>query len=210
MSPETQTTANGTAPEAQKLSTQDVGIIFVQEYYTYMHKSPETLHCFYGKMSTRVHGAECELVTQANGQQEIHASIVAEGFSNRRVELTNIDSLPSINGSIIVQVLGKMADDNQPFRRFVQTFFLAEQPSGFYLHNDILRYLKDDADESEPAEPTVPATVVPEPAAEVPVPAAPVVVAAAAAEPVAPVEAPKPVEPKQDEKVDASDSAPAP
>lgn len=39
--------------------------------------------------------------------------------------------------------MGEMSNDNCP-RRFVQTFFLAAQPNGYYVLNDILRYLKED------------------------------------------------------------------
>lgn len=42
-----------------------------------------------------------------------------------------------------------MSNDGNPNRKFSQTFFLAEQPNGYYVLNDIFRYLKDDDDIEE-------------------------------------------------------------
>ncbi|KAJ1832638.1 hypothetical protein IWW55_002951 [Coemansia sp. RSA 2706] len=195
MSTTQQSTANGTAGEAQKVSAQEIGWMFAHEYYSFMNSDPKKLQYFYGKKSTCVHGTEGKIVTQANGQQEIYATIAAEEFQGSQIEVTTVDILPSINGSIIVQVLGKIAKDTQPFRRFAQTFFLAEQPSGYYLHNDILRYLKDDIEDSEPVAAITTATTeaAPEaqPAKEAPKPAVPA--APKKDEKVDPDEAPKPV-----------------
>jgi hypothetical protein len=47
-----------------------------------------------------------------------------------------------------------MSNRGETWRKFVQTFFLAEQPNGYFVLNDIFRFLKeesvegDDADES--------------------------------------------------------------
>jgi hypothetical protein len=74
-----------------------------------------------------------------------------------------------------------MSNANQPWRKFTQTFFLAEQPNGYFVLNDIFRYLKEESDEEEEEplqdEPAsvaaVPAPVQEEVASE---PAAPVAV----------------------------------
>jgi len=42
-----------------------------------------------------------------------------------------------------------MSNNSEPWRKFAQTFFLAEQPNGYFVLNDIFRYLKEDADEDE-------------------------------------------------------------
>ncbi|KAJ2707750.1 hypothetical protein FB645_000523 [Coemansia sp. IMI 203386] len=176
-----QTTSNGTAsatsPEARKVATQEVGWLFAKEYYKFMNSDPERLHQFYGKKSISIHGEEGQSVFQANGQQEIRSAIESGEFKGRKVLVTNVDALPSINSSIIVQVIGQMdTKDGQSYLRFVHTFVLAEQQGGYYIHNDILRYLNEDGEDREAAT---------EPASE---PAAPVVENI-----------------KKDEKVDADD-----
>lgn len=52
-----------------------------------------------------------------------------------------------------------MSNKNQPHHKFCQTFVLAEQPNGYFVLNDIFRYLSDDEDEiveDEPARPEAP------------------------------------------------------
>jgi hypothetical protein len=44
-----------------------------------------------------------------------------------------------------------MSNKAGPWRKFVQTFFLAEQPNGYFVLNDIFRYLKEDGEVEEEA-----------------------------------------------------------
>lgn len=44
-----------------------------------------------------------------------------------------------------------MSNKSQPHRKFVQTFVLASQTNGYFVLNDIFRYIKDDEDEEEAA-----------------------------------------------------------
>jgi hypothetical protein len=54
--------------------------------------------------------------------------------------------MSSTNNGIIVQVLGEMSNQGTEARKFAQTFFLAEQPKGYYVLNDIFRFLREDID----------------------------------------------------------------
>ncbi|UZJ56848.1 hypothetical protein CBS101457_006168 [Exobasidium rhododendri] len=122
----------------------EVGWLFVPQYYTFLNNDPNKLHCFYTKRSTLVHGTELEEATLCFGQQQIHDKIVSLGFSDAKVFVSNVDSQASAAGGIIIQVLGEMSNDAGPWRKFVQTFFLAEQTNGYFVLNDIFRYLKED------------------------------------------------------------------
>ena len=44
-----------------------------------------------------------------------------------------------------------MSNQAAPHRKFVQTFVLAEQPTGYYVLNDIFRYIVDEEEEEEEA-----------------------------------------------------------
>ncbi len=60
-----------------------------------------------------------------------------------------------------------MSNKSEPHHKFVQTFVLAEQPNGYFVLNDIFRYLNDDEDEiveDEHPQPEVPAEEPPTPA----------------------------------------------
>lgn len=74
------------------------------------------------------------------------------GFEDCKVYVSNVDSQSSAAGGIIIQVLGEMSNKNGPWRKFAQTFFLAEQPNGYFVLNDIFRYLKDEEETEEQAE----------------------------------------------------------
>jgi hypothetical protein len=63
-----------------------------------------------------------------------------------KVRVLNVDSQASFE-NIVVQVIGEMSNKSEPHHRFVQTFVLATQQNGYYVLNDIFRYLNDDDDE---------------------------------------------------------------
>jgi len=148
----------------------EVGWQFVPQYYTFVNKQPNRLHCFYTKTSTFIHGTEGEDGKPCYGQQEIHNKITSIGFEDCKVFIHSVDAQSSANGGIIIQVIGEMSNHGDPWRKFVQTFFLAEQPNGYFVLNDIFRFLKEETvegdDVSEPEPEPAPAT----PAAQVPAP----------------------------------------
>jgi len=219
MSPSTtapnDTSAGADRPKVSKAS--EVGWLFVTHYYTMMNQDPTRLYRFYTNKSAMVHGAETEETSASVGQQQIHEKIMSLGFDDTKVVVLSVDSQSSADGGIVVQVLGELCNQGGAWRKFVQTFFLAAQTNGYYVLNDIFRYIQVDtdaaeepADEDEAAAPVSvadtahpPADVVEEketPAAAAapaaaPEPAAPVEAAAATAAPAEPVEAPKPAEP---------------
>lgn len=105
----------------------------------------------------------------AFGPEAIQAAVAKSNFAGCRFAIQNIDCLPSLNGGILVNVLGKMQSKTAQSRAFAQTFFLAEQPSGYFILNDNLRFLAETVVEEsgEPAaiekvtEPALAASVAP-------------------------------------------------
>ncbi|KAG0339153.1 hypothetical protein BG000_002740 [Podila horticola] len=190
-----------TSPNDDAKVAQEVGMMFAHEYYTFLNKEPSRLHCFYNKNSTLSHGLQGENV------DAIHSKILDLDFEDCKVLVSNVDCQGSLDGSIIIQVLGELSNRGGPAQKFAQTFFLAVQPKGFYVLNDIFRYLKDDIDEyyeeaEEEQEHIQEAQEAQEPERQEPEPEA---VVAVAAEPVA-AEAPieeaviEKVEPVEEEK----------
>ncbi|KAK9475222.1 putative G3BP-like protein, partial [Dipodascopsis tothii] len=122
-----------------------IGWMFVQEYYAYLNKNPRQIYRFYTKKSILCHGTEGEDATTSNGQQQINEKILQLDFQDCKVLISNVDCQPSINGGILIQVLGEMSNNGGPSRKFTESFFLAEQESGgYYVLNDIFRYLNED------------------------------------------------------------------
>jgi hypothetical protein len=127
-------------------SIQDVGLIFVREYYTFLNKKPHRLYAFYNDDSVFVRGDEGVVSTTYKGQEEIRKKIEQCQFVDCKVLVTQVDSQVSANNGILVQVLGEMCNDNGPSKKFSQTFYLATQPNGYYVLNDIFRFLKDEVE----------------------------------------------------------------
>ncbi|KAI8976619.1 hypothetical protein BD414DRAFT_496024 [Trametes punicea] len=152
------------------VNPSEVGWQFVPQYYTFVNKHPNRLHCFYNKSSTFIHGTEGEDGKPCFGQQEIHNKITSIGFQDCKVFIHSVDAQSSANGGIIIQVIGEMSNKGEAWRKFVQTFFLAEQPNGYFVLNDIFRFLKEESvEEGEEQEPEV----AQKPAEHVPAPPAP-------------------------------------
>lgn len=74
------------------------------------------------------------------------------GFNDCKVFVSSVDSQSSANGGIVIQVLGEMSNKDGPWRKFAQTFFLAEQPNGYFVLNDIFRYLKEEEETEQEAQ----------------------------------------------------------
>ncbi|EPT00609.1 hypothetical protein FOMPIDRAFT_1060333 [Fomitopsis schrenkii] len=207
-------TTNGSST----VNPSEVGWQFVPQYYTFVNKQPNRLHCFYTKASTFVHGLEGEDTKPCYGQQEIHNKITSIGFQDCKVFIHSVDAQSSANGGIIIQVIGEMSNKGDPWRKFVQTFFLAEQPNGYFVLNDIFRFLKEEAveddqasdvDATAPSQPPVQTSPAPPPpVALLPDPPAPT---EHHPEPVAtPTPPPAPVQPEEPPVPPAPEPAPEP
>ncbi|KAE8375903.1 hypothetical protein BDV26DRAFT_283093 [Aspergillus bertholletiae] len=162
--PAQSTTPTNVPPGEQKsaISKDEVGWYFVEQYYTNMSRSPDKLHLFYSRRSQLVFGTEAESVPVAVGQKAINEKIKQLDFQDCKVRVLNVDSQASFD-NILISVIGEISNKSKPSRKFIQTFVLAEQPNGYYVLNDIFRYLVDEEDIVN-EEPALAASV--EPAAE--------------------------------------------
>lgn len=187
--PQSSAPANPPANEQKnEISKDEVGWFFVEQYYTTMSRSPKKLHLFYSRRSQFVFGTEAETVPVAVGQKVCISSVcpcllvlantdvcllpqaIAEkikqlDFHDCKVRVLNVDTQSSFE-NILVSVIGEISNGSEPSRKFVQTFVLAEQPNGYYVLNDIFRYLSDEdeefiVDETAPADATAAQQEVP-------------------------------------------------
>ncbi|KAL8974410.1 MAG: hypothetical protein Q9197_001347 [Variospora fuerteventurae] len=154
--PHAQNPSTGTSAAAAEGSSSvpkdEVGWYFVEQYYTTLSKNPEKLHLFYNKRSQFVSGVEAEKVSVSVGQRAINERIKELDIQDCKVRVSNVDSQESFK-NIVVQVIGEMSNKAAPHRKFVQTFVLAEQPNGYFVLNDIFRYIEDEEEDFEPEEP---------------------------------------------------------
>ncbi|KAF1975472.1 hypothetical protein BU23DRAFT_566594 [Bimuria novae-zelandiae CBS 107.79] len=147
---------------AAEIPKDEVGWYFVEQYYTTLSRSPDRLYLFYNKRSQFVSGNEEDKVNVCVGQkltvmrQAINDRIKELDFHDTKVRVTNVDSQGS-DANIVIQVIGEISNKGQPHKRFAQTFVLAEQTNGYFVLNDIFRYLAEEPEEEEEPQQEAPA-----------------------------------------------------
>ena len=69
-------------------------------------------------------------------------------FQDCKVRVSNVDSQASFE-NIVIQVIGETSNKSAELRKFVQTFVLAQQPTGYFVLNDIFRYINEEDEEEQ-------------------------------------------------------------
>ncbi|KAJ5099289.1 hypothetical protein N7532_006290 [Penicillium argentinense] len=157
----TPTTATPTDPK-NNIPKDEVGWFFVEQYYTTLSRNPDKVHLFYSRRSQFVFGTEAESVPVAVGTKAINERIKQIGWQDCKVRVLNVDSQESFD-NILVTVIGEISNQGKPSCKFTQTFVLAEQPNGYYVLNDIFRYLADEEELVNEEEEATPAVEAPKP-----------------------------------------------
>lgn len=67
-------------------------------------------------------------------------------FQDCKVRVSNVDSQAS-HDNIVIQVIGETSNKSAELKKFVQTFVLAQQPTGYFVLNDIFRYINEEGEE---------------------------------------------------------------
>ncbi|KAF2022046.1 hypothetical protein BU24DRAFT_36404 [Aaosphaeria arxii CBS 175.79] len=140
--------APSSGASTSEIPKEEVAWYFVEQYYTTLSKSPDRLYLFYNKRSQFVSGTEEDKVQVCIGQKPINDRIKELDYQDTKVRVTNVDSQSS-DANIVIQVIGEISNKGQPHKRFVQTFVLAEQTNGYFVLNDIFRYLAEEPEEEE-------------------------------------------------------------
>ena len=99
--------------------------------------------------------------------QSVQERIKSLEFQDCKVRVTNVDS-QAAGENIVIQVIGELSNKSLEPKKFVQTFILAQQPSGYFVLNDIMRYIDEQLEGEQDVAPEAeqaPATTEPEAAA---------------------------------------------
>jgi len=78
-----------------------------------------------------------------------------------KAEIRTVDSQESLGGGVTVLVTGHLTGRDGVRREFSQSFFLAPQEKGYFVLNDIFRYLAEEPEEEEELQHDSAAHVVP-------------------------------------------------
>ncbi|XP_031397721.1 nuclear transport factor 2-like isoform X2 [Punica granatum] len=124
------------------LTAAQIGTYFVGQYYQILQQQPEIVHQFYSDASTvlRIDGHTRETAT---AMLQIHSLIMSISYTG--VEIKTIHSLESWSGGVLVMISGSVQLKNfNGSRKFMQTFFLAPQETGFFILNDIFHFFEEE------------------------------------------------------------------
>ncbi|XP_058081709.1 nuclear transport factor 2 isoform X2 [Magnolia sinica] len=137
------TTSGPAGPGAQV-----VGNAFVEQYYHILYRSPELVCRFYHDLSEMSRPEPNGAMTSVKTMQAINDKIVSLGYKGIKVEIKTADAQESHQGGVMVLVTGCLTGTDNVRRKFAQSFFLAPQDKGYFVLNDVFRYV----DESESVE----------------------------------------------------------
>ncbi|KAB1669743.1 hypothetical protein ES319_1Z015100v1 [Gossypium barbadense] len=107
---------------------QGIGNAFVKQYYTVLHNDPSHAYKFYLDLS----------VLSRPGTDGAMKSV-----TTLKAEISFADAQFSLANGVIVLVTGSLIGKDDVRRKFTQSFFLAPQECGYYVLNDVFRYVDD-------------------------------------------------------------------
>ncbi|XP_071702831.1 nuclear transport factor 2-like [Rutidosis leptorrhynchoides] len=140
----TQAEAPSTTP-----SVQVVGNAFVEQYYHILHHSPDMVHKFYQDSSFISRPDEDGAMITVTTMKGINDKICSLDYTAYKAEIITADAQESYKDGVVVLVTGYLTGKEDNLRKkFVQSFFLAPQDKGYFVLNDVFRYV----DENKPVE----------------------------------------------------------
>lgn len=75
--------------------------------------------------------------------QAINEKILSLDFGKLSADITTVDAQDSYNGGVFVLVTGYLTGKDNLRRKFTQSFFLAPQDKGYFVLNDVFRYVEE-------------------------------------------------------------------
>ncbi|GMJ00049.1 hypothetical protein like AT5G60980 [Hibiscus trionum] len=120
-----------------------VGNAFVEQYYHVLHHSPNLVYRFYRDSSRLSRQDMYGNMTTVTTMQEINEKVRSLNCDDYTAEIKTTDAQDSFEKGVIVLVTGCLTRKDNTRRKFTQTFFLAPQENGYFVLNDVFRYVED-------------------------------------------------------------------
>ncbi|KAL1565740.1 myosin ATPase [Salvia divinorum] len=134
------------APAAETLelvSAEVIGNAFVKQYYHILHHSPEYVHKFYQDISVVGRPEEDGSMSFTTTMENINKKIISLNYREFVAEIKSVDSQESFHGGVDVLVTGYLTGRDHKVSHFTQSFFLAPQDKGYFVLNDMFRYVNN-------------------------------------------------------------------
>ncbi|EOA13684.1 hypothetical protein CARUB_v10026755mg [Capsella rubella] len=120
-----------------------VGRAFVEQYYHILHQSPGLVYRFYQDSSLLTRPDVTGAVTTVTTMQAINDKILSLKYEDYTAEIETADAQESHEKGVIVLVTGHLTGNDNVRKKFSQTFFLAPQDKGYFVLNDVFRFLEE-------------------------------------------------------------------
>ncbi|KAL9225877.1 hypothetical protein vseg_001753 [Gypsophila vaccaria] len=131
-----------TSPE---ISAEMVGCAFVSQFYQILHSSPEFVYRFYNDQSTMKRPGPTGSLVTATAMDGIKDLILSLDCTNYKAEILTADTQASYKNGVTVLVTGFLTGQDNLKRKFSESFFLAPQDSGFFVLNNIFRFIDQES-----------------------------------------------------------------
>ncbi|XVF85805.1 hypothetical protein PTKIN_Ptkin17bG0147200 [Pterospermum kingtungense] len=125
----------------------DIGNAFVQRFYTILHKDPTQAFRFYLDSSALSRPGPDGVMKSVTTVEDINELILSLDCQSYKAKITFAHAQFSYGNGLIVLVTGCLIGKNDARRKFTQSFFLAPQERGYYVLNDVFRYIDDEEPE---------------------------------------------------------------
>ncbi|KAB2610385.1 ras GTPase-activating protein-binding protein 2-like [Pyrus ussuriensis x Pyrus communis] len=124
-------------------SAQLVGNAFIEQYYHILHNNPGLVHRFYQESSVLSRPDSNGVMTSVTTMQGINEKILSLNYNEYKAEIKTADAQKSYEDGVTVLVTGCLTGKDNLKRKFAQSFFLAPQDNGFFVLNDVFRFVED-------------------------------------------------------------------
>ncbi|XVE91623.1 hypothetical protein REPUB_Repub01dG0026200 [Reevesia pubescens] len=123
---------------------QGIGNAFVKQFYTVLHNDPTQAYKFYLDISVLSRPGPDGAMKSVTTVKDINELILSLDYQSYKAEITFADAQISYANGVVVLVTGSLIGKDDVRRKFTQSFFLAPQERGYYVLNDVFRYVDDD------------------------------------------------------------------
>lgn len=124
-------------------SAEVVGNVFVEQYYLVLYQSPELVYRFYHDSSVLSRPGSDGVMTTVTTSEGINDMILSFDYKGHKAEILTADAQFSYKDGVVVLVTGCLTGKDNVRRKFTQSFFLAPQDNGYFVLNDVFRYMDE-------------------------------------------------------------------
>jgi len=116
---------------------ETIGKAFVEQYYALFddpQRRPQLINLYNAEQSLMTFEGQ-----QMQGAAKIMEKIASLTFQKIAHVITAVDSQPTFDGGVLINVLGQLKTDEDPPQSFTQQFVLKPAADTFFIQHDMFR-----------------------------------------------------------------------